>query len=181
MEIKQQHLQLQGQLALHNMAHFAEINNNNIVLRVLTACNIDVANNGGDLSEQAAEHFKSICPLSSEGVKWVQTSYNCNFRKNFASIGMKYDSVNNVFYSPDFSYPSWTLNQTTFEWEPPKVRPSVEKNLNKTVSWMEEGLYWEGVDVNLTDGYYNVYQFNSDTDEWILIAKIDTEGNRTAI
>lgn len=166
---------------LHNMAHFAEINKDNIVLRVLVGCNIDVANNGGDQSEQAAEHFKSVAPLSSNGVKWVQTSYNSNFRKNFAGIGMKYDQVKDVFYAPECIYPSWILNQTTFKWEAPKIRPDANQSLNKTTEWIEEGLYWEGTDVNLTDGYYNIYQFNSDTGEWTLIAKKDIEGNRIAI
>ena len=166
---------------LHNMAHFAEIDKNNIVLRVLVGCNIDVANNGGDQSEQAAENFKNTVPLSENGIKWVQTSYNSNFRKNFAGIGMKYDSINDAFYVPECIYPSWILNQTTFKWEAPKIRPNMEQSLNKMVSWVEDGLYWEGIDVTITDGYYNIYKFNSDTGEWTLIAKKDTEGNRVAI
>jgi len=163
------------------MAHFAEINKDNIVLRVVTACNIDVTNNGGDQSEQAAENFKNTLPLSEDGIRWVQTSYNNNFRKNFAGIGMKYDLVNDAFYAPEGEYPSWVLNQTTFRWEAPKIKPNVDQRLNKKVKWIENGLYWEGTDIDLIDGYYNIYQFNSETSIWTLIAKKDIEGNRTAI
>ena len=55
------------------MAHFAEIDSDNKVLRVVVACNDDVNANGGDQSESAAEHFKTVAPLSILGVKWVQT------------------------------------------------------------------------------------------------------------
>ena len=61
------------------MAHFAELDSNNIVIEVKKACNIDIQNNGGEQSEQAATHFKSVCPLSENGIKYVQTSYNDNF------------------------------------------------------------------------------------------------------
>ena len=49
------------------MAHFAEIDNNNIVLRTVVGCNADVDANGGDQSDTAAEHFKSVVPLSDNG------------------------------------------------------------------------------------------------------------------
>jgi hypothetical protein len=106
------------------MAHFAELNINNIVLRVVTACNQDIANNGGELSEQAAEHFKTICPLSNEGVKWVQTSYNNNFRKKFTGRGEIYDPIKDIFITPQ-PYPSWFLNENN-DWIPPVQHPSVK-------------------------------------------------------
>ena len=98
------------------MAHFAEIDSNNKVLRVVVGCNQDIANNGGELSEQAAEHFKTVCPLSSEGIKWVQTSYNNNFRKQYAFIGCTYDENLDKFINPQ-PYPSWILNEN-FDWKP---------------------------------------------------------------
>ncbi len=70
------------------MGHFAELNEDNKVLRVVAACNQDIANNGGEQSNEAAEYFKTICPLSNDGVKWIQTSYNGNFRKQFAGKGL---------------------------------------------------------------------------------------------
>jgi hypothetical protein len=68
------------------MAHFAEIDLNGKVLRVNCACNQDIANNGGEQSEQAAKHFETTSPLSENGVKWVQTSYNHNFRNNMLEL-----------------------------------------------------------------------------------------------
>jgi hypothetical protein len=52
------------------MAHFAEIDLNNKVLRIVAACDQDVSNNGGNQSEKAAEYFKTVCPLSENGIKW---------------------------------------------------------------------------------------------------------------
>ena len=104
------------------MAHFAEIDSNNKVLRVLVACNQDIANNGGEQSEQAAEHFKTVCPLSPQGVKWVQTSYNNNFRKKYAAIGDTYDPINNKFILPQ-PFPSWNLDEND-KWQAPVPYPT---------------------------------------------------------
>lgn len=104
------------------MAHFAELDSNNIVLKVVVACNQDIANNGGEQSMQAAKHFESIVPLSSNGVRWVQTSYNSNFRKEFAGVNKKYSDEHDLFYSPSNAYSSWTLD-SNFNWQPPVPRP----------------------------------------------------------
>ena len=69
------------------MAHFAELDKDNKVLRVVVGCNTDIANNGGEQSTQAATHFETVVPLSADGVKWMQTSYNNNFRKMYAGPG----------------------------------------------------------------------------------------------
>jgi len=53
---------------------------------------------------------------------WVQTSYNNNFRKNFAGVGYTYDSTRDAFYAPQ-PYPSWTLNEDTCNWEAPTPIP----------------------------------------------------------
>jgi|TARA_R100001460_G_C3545374_1_gene174795 hypothetical protein len=121
------------------MAHFAEIDSDNKVLRVLVACNEDVNANGGDQSESAAEHFKTVAPLSILGVKWVQTSYNSNFRNTFASIGFTYDEANDVFI-PLQPYPSWTLNN--FKWEPPVPKPEEDINNPVIYVWDEDNQQW---------------------------------------
>ena len=121
------------------MAHFAEIDSNNKVLRVVVACNQDIANNGGELSEQAAEYFKKICPLSENGIKWIQTSYNNNFRKKYAGRGYIYDSIKDKFISPQ-PYPSWTLDSND-DWISPIPYPNNEdKSLYK---WNETNQSWE--------------------------------------
>jgi len=103
------------------MAHFAELDINNKVLRVNVACNIDIQNNGGEQSEQAAEHFKTVSPLSENGVKWVQTSYNNNFRKQYAGINYIYDSIKDKFIRPQ-PYQSWSLDNND-DWQAPISYP----------------------------------------------------------
>jgi hypothetical protein len=135
------------------MAHFAEIDSNNIVLRVVVACNQDIANNGGELSEQAAEHFKKTCPLSENGVKWVQTSYNINFRKKYASKNDVFDFAKDKFISPQ-PYPSWSLDAND-DWQAPITYPTIttyggpnEQGIyNKyLISWDENTQKWLGKD-----------------------------------
>jgi len=79
------------------MAHFAELDNENKVLRVVVIDNYDVDNNGGDQSATAAEAVKNIVPFEEGGVKWVQTSYNNNFRRRYAGIDMTYDESKDMF------------------------------------------------------------------------------------
>ena len=105
------------------MAHFAELDINNKVIRVLTACNIDVQNNGGDQSEQAALHFGSLNKFTENGVKWVQTSYNNNFRKKYAGIEDTFDFVKNKFITPQ-PFASWSLDAND-DWQPPIAYPTV--------------------------------------------------------
>jgi CRISPR/Cas system CMR subunit Cmr6 (Cas7 group RAMP superfamily) len=126
------------------MAHFVEIDLNNIVLRVVRACDNDIANNGGEQSEQAAEHFKTICPLSINGVKWIQTSYNNNFRKKYARIGDTFDSTKNKFISPQ-PFASWSLDSND-DWKAPVPMPFLtkeEKLEGKAYIWNENTLSWD--------------------------------------
>ena len=111
------------------MAHFAELDINNKVLRVNVACNIDIQNNGGEQSEQAAEHFKTVSPLSENGVKWVQTSYNNNFRKQYAAINYTYDPIKDKFIRPQ-PYQSWSLDNND-DWQAPISYP-ITYTLNLT-------------------------------------------------
>jgi hypothetical protein len=129
------------------MAYFAEINSSNIVLRVVAASSEDVETHGGKGSLESEEFFKTVCPLSEQGVRWVQTSYQTlggihydinattgsmtvsvdqskAYRKNFAGIGSSYDSVRDAFIVPQ-PYPSWTLNDFTCRWDPPTIYPSI--------------------------------------------------------
>ena len=140
------------------MAHFAEIDSNNIVLRVLTADSNDVTNNGGDQSEAAATHFQSLVGLSTNGVKYVQTSGDGSFRKNFASIDFTYDAAKNAFIPPK-KHPSWVLDETTCRYIPPVAMPETfnthasdatyvddEGNpLKDRYWWNEETVSWDSV------------------------------------
>ena len=145
------------------MAHYAELDINNKVIRVLTACNQDIANNGGEQSEQAAEHFKKVCPFSKEGVKWVQTSYNNNFRKQYAGIGYTFDSTKNKFISPQ-PYLSWSLDAND-DWQAPVAYPTVTTygdNVRYFISWDESNLRWIG-----KDNQQNTFAWSPETSSWI--------------
>ena len=89
------------------MAHFAELDINNKVLRIVVVSNEDVDANGGDLHADAETFVASIVPHSTGGTAWKQTSYNTYqgdhklggtpFRGNYAQKGMAYDATNNIF------------------------------------------------------------------------------------
>jgi hypothetical protein len=80
--------------------------------------------------------------------EWIQTSYNTRggvhtlggtpLRGNFAGVGFTYDSTNDVFYEPQ-PYPSWTLNETTWLWEPPVAMPTDGKDY----TWNESTTSWD--------------------------------------
>jgi len=145
------------------MAHFAELDSNNKVLRVVVACNQDIANNGGEQSEQAAEHFKTVCPFSENGVKWVQTSYNNNFRRQYAGIGYTFDSVKNKFIAPQ-PFASWSLDAND-DWKAPVAYPTVTiygDNVEYFISWDESNLRWMG-----KDDQQNSFAWLPETSSWI--------------
>ena len=150
------------------MAHFAQIDSNNKVLKVVVACNQDIANNGGEQSAQAAKHFESVLPLFSNGVKWVQTSYNNNFRKKFAAVGNIYSEEADVFYTSECEHASWTLD-SNFDWQPPVAYPSTYvspiNGQNIITSWNEESQKWTGFayddDVNRVN-----FDWNPNTSTW---------------
>jgi hypothetical protein len=109
------------------MANFAEINDNNIVLRVLVTNNDDPA---GD------EGYQWL--LDNLGGTWVKTSYNATIRKNFAGIGFRFDAELDAFITPQ-PYDSWSLDSEA-QWQPPTPYPEDEKNYRwnePTLSWVE--------------------------------------------
>ena len=114
------------------MAHFAKISDDGTVLEVIVVGNDDLMDADGVEQEQLGKDF---CQNLFGGT-WVQTSYNKNFRKRYASIGGKYDSTNNVFLFPQ-PYPSWTLDDE-YEWQPPTPYPSD----GKAYLWSEESGGW---------------------------------------
>ncbi len=135
------------------MAHFAELDINNKVLRVLTACNQDIATHGGELSEEAANYFGTYNKFSENGVKWVQTSYNNNFRKQYAGISYTFDTVKNKFIAPQ-PFASWSLDAND-DWKAPVAFPTVttyggpnEQGLypKYLISWDETNQKWLGKD-----------------------------------
>ena len=88
------------------MSHFAEIDKNNIVIRVLVGDNNDP--NGDEGYQWLVENL---------GGRWVQTSYNATIRKNYAGIGYFYNETLDAFIAPKPIEGEWILNETTCKWE----------------------------------------------------------------
>jgi hypothetical protein len=109
------------------MAHWAEIDENNVVVRVTVGDNNDPA---GD------EGYQWL--IDNLGGTWVKTSYNGTIRKNFAGIGYTYDQSRDAFIAPK-PYPSWILNEDTCIWDAPVDYPTD----GFTYVWNEETLAWD--------------------------------------
>jgi len=110
------------------MAHFAEIDSNNVVLQVLAVAD--------EHEHRGQEFLADDCGL---GGTWIQTSYNNNIRGQFAGIGYIYDSNADRFYCPS-PFPSWVLDDN-YEWQAPSAKPVVEGKIyiwdEATLSWVE--------------------------------------------
>ena len=115
------------------MAHFAEIDSNNVVQRVIVVANKDTADANGNESEAIGVAF---CQKLLGG-NWKQTSYNGSFRKNYAGIGYTYDAAIDAFVPPK-PFPSWVLNNDTAQWEAPVPMPTD----GKMYSWDEDTQSW---------------------------------------
>lgn len=119
------------------MAHFALINEENIVQLVITVDNSVVTDSDTGLeNEQLGIDFCKS--LYGQDTQWIQTSYNNNFRLNYAGIGYIYDQNLDVFLFPK-PYPSWVLDQTTYQWIPPIPHP----NDDHLYEWNEETISWD--------------------------------------
>jgi len=116
------------------MAHFAKLGVGNIVETVIVVSN-DVA-----ITEQAGVDF--INNLYNTRDVWKQTSYNNNFRKNYAGVGYTYDQQRDAFIAPK-PFNSWILNDTTCDWESPVTKPTTELEENEYYSWNESIINWE--------------------------------------
>ena len=121
------------------MAHFAKLDENNIVVEVLKVRNEDMLIDGVENEQKGIEFLESI---GFPG-RWVQTSYNATFRKNYAAVSGQYDEEKDAFI-PIKPFASWTLNEDTCHWESPIPKPTDDLNSTlyywdeATLSWIEE-------------------------------------------
>jgi hypothetical protein len=109
------------------MAHFCQIDENNVVIQVVTVPNEQ---------ENRGEEYLSV-DLGLGG-RWIQTSYNNNIRNVYAGIGFTYNENLDIFISPK-PFPSWVLNSEGY-WESPIPRPS---DPNKVYRWDEDNQEWD--------------------------------------
>jgi len=126
------------------MAHFAELDSNNNVIRVVVISNEDVDDNGGELSTEAETFVASIVPHSESGVAWKQTSYHHNFRKQYAGTIHYYDSFKDKFIDQQ-PFPSWYLDNND-DWQPPVNYPDTFDigGLAANAEWDEANRRWIG-------------------------------------
>lgn len=106
------------------MAHWAEIDENNKVIRVTVGDNND-----------PDEGYQWL--IDNLGGRWIKTSYNGKIRKNFAGVGHIYDEERDAFYAPQ-PFPSWVLNEETCIWEAPIGLPDKDNHY----IWNEKSLSW---------------------------------------
>ena len=124
------------------MAHFAQLDDNNVVTQVIVVVNSDTADFNGVESESIGVGFCQ--KLFGANTKWKQTSYNNNMRGNFAGVGMTY--MENVatlgvgstdIFIEQQPHTSWTIGVNTAQWYPPIARPDL------SFSQVEEGYCYE--------------------------------------
>jgi hypothetical protein len=112
------------------MAHFAELDTNNIVKQVVVVKNQELLIDGVEVESKGKEFLTNLL-----GGNWIQTSINNNFRKQYASVGYSYNPVADVFIAPQ-PYLSWSLDES-FDWQPPTPMPTEGKWY-----WDEDSLSW---------------------------------------
>ena len=117
------------------MAHFAEINDSNVVLQVCVVADTDCQDDNGDESESVGITF--LKALLGSDTNWVQTSYNASIRKNYAGVGYTWDSGRDAFIPPQ-PFNSWQLNESTCRYDPPSARPDDGNNY----VWDEDNTEW---------------------------------------
>lgn len=109
------------------MAHWAKLDENNVVIEVTVGDNFDP--NGDEGYQWLVDNL---------GGKWVKTSYNATIRKNFAAVGFIYDEILDAFIAPK-PFDSWVLDNETCTW----VSPSPYPESNDIYVWDESTLSWK--------------------------------------
>jgi hypothetical protein len=123
------------------MAHFAKINTNNIVEKIIAIDNNDCCGKTFPDSEICGQNF--IQSLGLDGT-WKQTSYNNSFRKKYAGIGFSYDQNKDIFISPK-PFDSWVFDNTEQDWVAPLPFP----NDGNKYDWNENDQEWVLLEDNL--------------------------------
>jgi hypothetical protein len=139
------------------MASFAELDSNNVVLRVISVHNNELLDNGVESEQKGIDFCKS---LYGQDTKWKQTSYNTllkkyykidpndgsltlaedqskAFRKHFATIGGTYNEEKDAFI-PRQPFPSWTFDENNYCWDAPVPHP-----IDGEYNWNEAELKWD--------------------------------------
>ena len=123
------------------MAHFAKINESNIVTEVIVVNNDVIKDSSGTEQESLGVAF---CTQIYGTGTYKQTSYNSNMRKNMATVGSTYDAARDAFIRPKI-YSSWVLDESTCRWKPPIDHPSDSEAIGGNVlyQWDEPNINWK--------------------------------------
>jgi hypothetical protein len=125
------------------MAYYARVNDDNIVTYVTSLPNEMITDeNGIEHEELALSHLYSTIP-DSVGDRWIQTSYNNNFRKRYAGLGYSWNEEFDAFIPPK-PHDSWILNMENLDWEAPIPKPKRVED-GPYYIWDEEILNWKPV------------------------------------
>jgi len=171
------------------MAHFAKLNQNNVVINVIKVNNDVLLENGIELEQKGINFLKSIF---GEDTNWKQTSYNTVagkyytpnsdptiqekvinpdqskvFRKNYAAVDYTYDPIRDAFIPPK-QYNSWILDEITCNWKPPIDLPSTKTYGNPPkdyyIDWNENLVRWEAYD---QEDPKNKFYWDVNTLSWV--------------
>jgi hypothetical protein len=129
------------------MAHFAELDGSNLVTRVVVIDN-NISTAAGPLGENDMHvDGETWCVNFFKGGNWKQTSYNNNFRKQYAGKGYTYDAAKDKFISPQ-PFASWALDEND-DWKCPVTYPTIttyDGDKRYHTSWDEAGQKWTATD-----------------------------------
>jgi hypothetical protein len=129
------------------MAHFAQLNENNVVIYVTPMSNTLITDEDG--KEQESLGIEFLKNQFGDDTTWVQTSYNNNFRCRYAGIGSIYDESLDAFIPPN-PFPSWIFDENSLDWIPPVERPQHIEG-GPLYDWNEELKNWVPVYMNDQD------------------------------
>ena len=154
------------------MAHFAELESKtdptgftsetHLVVKRVTVVANDISAGGGTLEDNNMHaDGEAWCVNFFGGGTWKQTSYNNNFRKQYAGIGFVYNASKNKFLSPQ-PYNSWALDGSD-DWQAPVTRPNSDQSDGYEVSWDEDNLRWIGTKISDDSNH----RWDADNTEWV--------------
>jgi len=134
------------------MAHFAKLDSNNVVIDIIVVANEDILDEEGNESEEIGIQF--CRDVLGQDTNWAQTSYNNNFRGNYAKIGDVFRPDLDRFINPR-PFDSWSYDEIQNKWLPPFDHPN-DASILKRYHWNEANVSWDFKEYDLNGNIINV-------------------------